>query len=437
MAKTRLTEYKCETAKPGRHGDGRNLYLQVRNDLNKSWIYRYRDAEGKDRFHGMGPWPLVSLEEARARAIELGRMRRDGRDPLAEAAAAKAKGDLGMTSITFRDALEKLIESKRAEWKASHKGKATGDGQQSGSEAQWRQSMEDYVLPTLGKLDVRLIQPQHVVTILRPIWSNKLETARRVRSRIEQVLGWAIAMELADAPNPARLKDNLANLLPKHKEIQKKDKTKRVRHHAALAPADMPAFMRDLRQMPGVSPRALEFLTLTTVRTANVLNATWGEFDLDNRLWLIDAEGMKADRDHASPLSDRAVDILSEMRATKGVKAGPADLVFPNVRSGEAMSENSLLAVLARMGLKGKATGHGMRASFGTWAQESSGKFSEDAIRVQLAHASGDDTRDAYLRGQLLDARRVLVQAWADFLASTPDAPAANVVPIQRGKGGA
>ncbi len=381
--------------------------------MGKSWIYRYRDAEGRERFCGLGPWPAVSLEEARTRAVEMKRMRLDGRDPIAERLAQEAKAEFAATSITFRAALDKVIDLKRPEWKAG-----------SGSEAQWRQTMNDYVLPKIGSLDLRQIEPAHVLAVLEPIWSTKLETASRTRNRIEQVLGWGIGMGLADAPNAARLKGNLDVLLPRHSVIQKKDAAKAVKHHAALPYAQAPAFVAELRQREGLAARALEFTMLTSVRTANTRGATWDQFDLEVGIWTLPAEVMKASREHVVPLARQTIALL------KGLKGNHETLVFPNP-AGDAMSENAMLALIGRMKRKGEVTSHGMRSTFADWCTEQT-NFDRDAVRIQLAHNVGDATQRAYMRGALLEKRRVIVQAWADYLEGLP---ASGIVTPMRHKG--
>jgi len=407
----KLTEYKCQAAKPGRHGDAaaRGLYLQVRSESGKSWLYRYRDADGKERFHGLGPWPVVSLEEARQKALDCARQRLQGLDPIASARAETAKGALAGTNMTFGKALDQVIAARKPEWKDGGK-----------SEKQWRASMRDYVLPTLGELDVGLIERAHVLKVLQPIWLDKMETAKRVRTRVEQVLDWCVALGFAKGPNPARWKGNLDALLANQTKVRKKDATKARVSHAALAYASAPTFAKELAQQAGNAAQMLRFIMLTAVRTANARFAEWSQFDLTAGLWNIPADQMKASRAHTVPLSRQAVALLEGMG---GKRRG---LVFKNPQ-GEAMSENAALALIARMGHKGKITGHGMRSTFATWAQEQTG-FDRDAVRAQLAHATGDATEDAYLRGAMIEKRRVIVQAWADYLYGKPGG---KVVPMR------
>jgi hypothetical protein len=243
-----LTARKVETAKvPGYYADGGGLYLQV-TDGGRSWIFRYQMA-GRRRDMGLGPAEVITLAEARDKALAARRLLLDGFDPIEtkRAAIVAAKLDAA-TALTFKAAAEKYIAAHNAGWKnAKHA-------------AQWTATLTTYVDPVFGKLPVAAVDTALVMKVLEPIWSTKPETAGRVRGRIESVLDWATARGYRQGENPARWRGHLDHLLPARAKV------KRVEHHAALPYADIGAFMEKLRAAEGVSARALEFAILTSAR---------------------------------------------------------------------------------------------------------------------------------------------------------------------------
>ncbi|RME96447.1 MAG: DUF4102 domain-containing protein, partial [Alphaproteobacteria bacterium] len=227
-----LTARKVETAKPGRYTDGRGLILLVKPSGARSWVLRFQ-MNGRRRDMGLGAWPEVTLAMARERATEARRAIAEGRDPLEERSRIR--------SLTFRAAAEALIEAKRSGWRNEKHA------------AQWESTLEAYVHPQLGALDVRSIGTQEVLGVLRPIWTDKPETASRVRQRIEAVLDSASALGARDGDNPARWKGHLDHLLPKRTSVRA------VRHHAALDWREAPEFMNELAAREGMAARALAF----------------------------------------------------------------------------------------------------------------------------------------------------------------------------------
>ncbi|WP_224045021.1 tyrosine-type recombinase/integrase [Paraburkholderia unamae] len=393
-----LTEYKCQHAKPGRHADGGNLYLQVRGRDAKAWLYRYRDPYGKDRALGLGQYPAVNLEEARAKALELTRQRAQGVDPMDSRRAQEvANAATGGGKQTFRTVAESFIKMKTPEWSnAKHA-------------QQWTNTLTAYAFPTIGDLPIEAITTQHVLSILQPIWTTKLETGRRLQQRIALVLGYAIAKHLRPGPNPGGWKGNLEFTLTSHKKMKAKN-PEIVQHHEALPWAEMGAFMADLRTREAQSARALEFCILTCARTANVLDVEWAEIDADEAVWTIPAAKMKGRREHRVPLSRQALDVLE---AQRGVDER---LVFAS--KSKPLSNMAMLALLARMGREG-LTVHGFRSSFRDWIAEAT-ELDPVAAEIALAHAVGDATERAYQRGDLYDKRADMMQQWATYCATPP-----------------
>jgi integrase len=399
----KLAARRVETVtKPGLYGDGANLYLKVDASGAKSWIFRWEIGGGKVRKVGLGPLHTISLTDARDRAEDARKLILDGIDPRqarreAKAAAAIAEAKL----ITFDAARDAYIESHRAGWKSEKHA------------AQWKATLATYASPVFGALPVGEIDVGLVMRALEAIWKTKSETAHRVRGRVESVLDWAKVRGYRSGENPARWKGHLDHLLPARRKVRK------VKHHPALPFADLPAFMRDLREQYGISPLALEFTILTAARTNEVLGARPAHFDLANALWTIPGEAMKGERDHRVPLCDRAVAIVKEMMAAY---RGP--FVFPGAKRGKPLSNMAMLNTLGRMG-RDDITVHGFRSSFRDWAGERT-NFAREVIEVALSHKVGDETEQAYARGDLFDKRRRLMNAWAAFIESRPAAKASG-----------
>ena len=256
-----------KTAGPGRHGDGRGLFLYVKPSGTRSWVLRYQ-VQGRRRDLGLGAYPDVTLAMARERALEARRLIADGEDPIAKKRQAKPK--------TFKDAALELIEHKRPGWKnAKHA-------------AQWISTLEAHVFPKIGQLQVAKVTTSDVIATLTPIWTKTPETANRVRQRIEAVLDYAAALGIRASDNPARWRGHLDHLLPKPAKIRA------VKHHPALPHAEIAEFMANLSARQGVATRALTFTILTAARSGEVLGMRWNEVDLENGIWTIPADRMKA-----------------------------------------------------------------------------------------------------------------------------------------------
>ncbi|MEQ8817854.1 MAG: integrase arm-type DNA-binding domain-containing protein [Thalassobaculum sp.] len=374
-----LTARKVETAGPGKYVDGRGLMLVVKETGAKSWVLRYQH-DGRRRDVGLGPWPEVTLAAARERTIEIRRLVREGGDPVAAKRRAKA--------TRFRDAADELVASKRDGWRnAKHA-------------AQWMATLETYAHPKIGTMDVRAVGVDDVLAVLKPIWSEKPETASRVRQRIEAVLDYAAAKGLRDGDNPARWRGHLDHLLPRPSKV------KAVEHHAAVDWREIGAFMTALAGREGIAARALAFAILTAARSGEVRGLRWSEIDIDAGIWTVPAARMKAEKEHRVPLTPQALAML-------GDKGEPGDLVFPGERKGKPLSDMSLSAVLRRMGRA--ETVHGFRSTFRDWAGEAS-SFPREVIEAALAHRLKDKAEAAYARGDLFSKRRALMEAWANIV---------------------
>jgi len=249
---------------------------------------------------------------------------------------------------------------------------------------------------------VDAIDTAMVVRVLEPIWTDKTETAKRLRGRIEMILDWATVSKYRSGDNPARWKGHLDYLLADPGKLA------RVKNHPALPWQQAPAFMVQLKQRAGLSARALEIAICTAARSGEVRGARWAEIDLGAALWTVPAERMKAEREHRVPLPEQVLRLLRELKVT-------GDLVFPGQKQQE-LSDMSLTTVLRRMG-RSDITVHGFRSTFRDWCAEyASNAFSREVCEHALAHKLPDKVEAAYRRSDLLDKRRMLMDEWVKFL---------------------
>jgi integrase len=425
---------KC--TKPGYLLDGGNLYLQVTprasvaegtrqapaSVVSKSWCFRYRDrAMGKQRELGLGPFPDVSLEEARVKAGELRVLLLKGKDPMAERQAQRTAIKVEAAKVmTFDEAAANYIEGKKSGWKNEKHA------------AQWENTLTTYASPIIGSLPVASIDQALAMKVLTPIWNTKNETASRVRQRMEAVLGWATVSGYRQGENPARWKNYLSAVLPKPSDVQE------VKHQPALPYAQLGAFMEVLREQDAIAPMALELTILTAMRTENILGATPGEFDLRRGTWTIPKERMKGKKEHIVPLTPRAVEIVQAMLKLND------PYLFPGGKKGKSLSEAAMLQVTKRMDAKSIESGgkgwrdeegrtavpHGFRSTFRDWAGEVSA-YTREVIENALAHKLKDKAEAAYARGTQLAKRKALMESWAMFCDRPSEPMAGNVVPMR------
>jgi integrase len=376
--------------KPGLHFVGvvAGLALQVLPTGGRTWILRVTVA-GKRRDMGLGGYPDVTLSGAREAARVARAIIKDGRDPIAEArAAASALRASLAKDVTFEEAARSYLAAHEGGWRnAKHA-------------QQWRNTLKSYVYPSIGGLLVRYVELAHILAVLEPIWTEKTETAKRLRGRIEQVLDWATARGYRDGLNPARWRGHLDKLLARPSKIAG------VEHHVALPFAEMSGFMQRLGDAKGTGASALRFAILTAARSGEVRGATWAEIDLKAAVWTIPGKRMKMGREHRVPLSPTAIALLAALPRMVGT-----EFVFPAPRGG-ALSDMTLSAVVRRM--KVAAVPHGFRSTFRDWASEQT-NYPRDVAEMALAHAIGDKVEAAYRRGDLFEKRRGLMTDWATF----------------------
>lgn len=405
-----LSAQKVAKAKPGRYGDGAGLYLLVRSPEAKFWVLRYV-RDGRMREMGLGPAAgraAVTLSEARGKASVLFKAVRDGRDPLADRKAERAARLLeSAKAITFAECAAQYIAAQEAAWKNDK------------HRQQWENTLATYAEPEIGSLAVQAVDTGLVLKVLEPIWTEKPETASRLRGRLEAILDWAGARGYRNGENPARWKGHLDKLLAD------KSRVRRVKHHAALPYDEVASFLTELRRQEGTAARLLEFTILTCTRTGEALGTRWSEVDLGRSLWVIPPERMKAGREHRVPLSGRAVAILNEMDPLRHEEG---DFVFPGGQLGKPLSNMAMLSVLRRM-KRDDITVHGFRSSFRDWAAEQT-NWPNEVVEMALAHAVGNKVEAAYRRGDMFEKRRRLMDAWTEFCA-IPQTRAGNVTRLR------
>jgi integrase len=384
-------------------GGTAGLHLRVSDTGARSWILRVKVGDRRPDV-GLGGFPDVTLEAARDKARVVRELVAAGGDPLQAKREAKLERIKAQAArLTFAEAAAKAHRAKAPEFKNPKHA------------AQWISSLATYAFPLLGELPVDAVEVQHIVSVLEPIWLTKTETATRLRQRIEAVLSWATASNYRSGPNPAQWQGNLSHVLPAARKVAKQG------HHAALDWREMGGFMARLGGITTTTARALEFTILTAARSGEVRNATWAEVDLEAATWTIPAERMKADKLHRVPLCPAAVAILKALPRRKD-----CPLLFASSKC-KPLSENAFSVVLKR--LDAAVTTHGFRSAFKDWARSSTA-FADEVSELALAHVATDKTRAAYARDQLLDQRRAMMAAWAEYCA-TPREASATVTPIR------
>lgn len=382
------------------------LYIQILPSGASSWLLRVKVGERR-REIGLGAYPDVPLAQARDRARIARDEIRAGIDPVEKRKAARsALITTQRRGLLFSGAMDRFLETKLE----GHKNEK--------HRAQWRSTLETYAKPTLGPMLVSDITVQDVLRVLQPLWSERTETASRLRGRIEAVLSWATVAGHRSGDNPARWSGNLKELLPAPSKVAKSE------HHPAIDLKDAAIWFATLRKLDGNGSRALEFAALTAVRSSETRGTVWSEIDFEQKIWILPPIRMKGKREHRVPLSAEAVHLLKNQPRFAGT-----DLVFPAPRGGE-LSDMTLSATMRRMhqteldqGRPGfldrtsqrPAVPHGLRSTFRDWAAELT-TYPGEMAEVALAHKITNAVEAAYRRGDMIEKRRDMMTAWVNFL---------------------
>ena len=462
----KLTALQLKQLPPGRHGDGGGLYLLVKPNGGRSWVFRFRWGDKRTDM-GLGSYPDMSLAAARQRAQECRQMLLNDINPMAQKRQQRLEARRG-TAITFERLATEYIDAHRPDWKnAKHA-------------SQWVNTIRDYANPVIGKLEPSQIDIHHIQAILEPIWLTKTETAKRLRGRIETILDYAAVKGLTDKANPAAW-SLVGKLLPNPGKVQK------VRHMPAMGYRDLPEFWAELMTVGGGVADGLGFLILTGARSNEVRGATYDEITfreglllnsvtsvttlpanngaglsgntdddglvtalpdqgnqspttetmvtpvtavtasidaglqvtsasspmvtrLPGAIWEVPAERMKAQRPHRVPLSMQALELVA-MQPDIGSR-----LIFPGRDRDRPMSENTMRELLIRMGHR-SVTVHGYRSSMRMFIAEQTSATYEVA-EACLAHRTGSAVSQAYMRSDYLTERAVLMAQWANYVTS-------------------
>lgn len=377
-----LTAAKVKAAGPGKHQDGQGLCLRVTDSGSKSWVLRIT-IHGRRRDIGLGSWPDVSLADARKKALEHRSAAAHGRDPVADKRRA--------ATPAFRDAAEAVYSVNRPRWRSERHA------------ANWSGSLEKHVFPEVGDLRVDRITQSDVLRILTPIWTTRPEMARKTRQRMRAIFRWAMAHGYVQTNVAGEAIDGALPPMP------------RVKSHFRSLPYTEVAQALAVVDKSGASPSAklcLRFVVLTATRSGEARNADWDEIDFATCEWRIPAERMKAASEHRVPLSGASLHVLEQ---AKNHHDG-SGLVFPSpLKPGRPLSDMTLTKILRDVGLAGRATVHGFRASFRTWALEET-DTPWAVAEAALAHTLGDSVQQAYIRGDAYIKRHKLMDQWAEYL---------------------
>ena len=357
------------------------------------WKFRYVSPVTKKRREtGFGAYPDVSIVEARRQANTARDEIRRKQDPIDQ---RKAAGDVAASAMTFEQAALKMFDQKRAGWKNPKHAQ------------QWINTLNAYVFPIIGSVPVDSLQPDDFRKVLAPIWLKKSETAMRVKQRCHAVMDWCLAQNLVSG-NPTTVVSKLLPVMEK--------KNVRTEHQPSMPWQDLPAFVTTVLHAgtPGTCREAMEFLILSAARSGEVRKMQWREIDLESKVWTVPAENMKANIAHRVPLSPRMIEILNRQSSL-----GLHDkLAFPSPR-GKVFSDNTLSKFLRDHKVPSNTQGrtavvHGFRSSFRVWGAQKG--YPENLLEQCLAHTERDAVVAAYMRADLLDERRPIMKAWADFV---------------------
>jgi integrase len=386
----KLTKKLVENLGAGRHGDGGGLYLVVDPSGARRWIVRVvvkgqRNAKGAPlrTDFGLGGADIVTLNQARDRALEYRRMAKQGLNPRFNATRAIP---------TFEEVARQVHIDRMPTWKNEKHG------------AQWINTLRDYAFPKIGRMPIDSVSQPEVLMCLSPIWTDKHETARRLSQRIKVVLDVAKSKGFRSGENPVTAIHE-ARVLPKVKAKPK--------HHKAMAWQDVPAFYGDLKARDAMAAKALMFTCLTGSRTSEVLMMRWDEVDFQARLWTCPADRMKGGEAHRVPLTVEMLAIIEPLRAMQ------SDYVFEGQKRHKPLSNMAMLMLLRRMQVEG-VTVHGFRSTFRDWASEWANAPREVA-EMSLAHKVGSDVERAYARSDLLEKRRLLMARWSQYVLGVQD----------------
>ena len=387
--------------KAGMYRDERTLFLKVSQSsekdpslVSKSWVQRIM-TNGKRQDFGLGAWPVVSIGEARARAME-NRIKAEkgislnGRVKSTEQAKPTSEPKAKKNGMTFKELSQTVIQFRRGSWKNPDV-----------TMRAWENSLEQYAFPSIGEKLVKDVTALDVLNILKPYWFEKNEMMKLVKQRLGVILQDGVTQGLLPY-NPAL---GLEKSLPLPQTVEGAKGFKAIPHSEV---ANVIAKIKGSNAMQS-SKLCFEFCILTASRPSEARLATWEEINLDEKMWIIPATRMKAGRVHMIPLSSRACAILEE---AKGLKANDGDFVFPGSSKGFPMGTSTISKLCMEHGIEGQP--HAIsRACFSTWCAEEG--INSDVYEAALAHTV-KGVKGAYQRSKLFDLRVPVMEKWSAYL---------------------
>lgn len=388
MPRYLLSVKKADAIKsPGRYSDGGGLYLVVGAGDARSWIMRIMQR-GKRHDIGLGSAHFVTLAEARQAAEEI-------------QTHAGRGGDVGTFVRKRREQAAGVLTVERAaELHFVEASKGLADR----TRKMWQSQLTLLVYPVIGNMRLEEVTSSDIERVLKPIWTTTPDTAHRVRARLKKLFGWAIIKKHHPGPNPVHdVEDGMVS------------NTRETKHHAALPWEDLPAFAKDLTKREGTSARCLEWIIHTGARSIEARGARWDELDLKEAVWTVPAARMKGPiakrKPHRVALSAEAIAIVEKMRGLH------PDFLFPSP-TGKVLSDMVFKSLYKRMGHDDLTT-HGFRSTFSDWATDG-GQFDAELVERAIAHVEKDKVRRAYVRGDLLERRRALMDTWSAYVVGKP-----------------
>ena len=393
-----LSDAKARSIKPDDkpipHGGITGLTLHPSTTKGRGkWVFRYvSPVTGKRRNAGLGIYPEISIADAGNQARLMREQLAKGLDPLEVKKEEASKPAIPTVEIAARQVHEQLLPG----WRNPKHGK------------QWISTLEQYAFPVIGRRSIDTITPAHIASVLQPIWLEIPETATRVKQRLHAVMAWAWAHGFCQA-NPVDVVDKLLPLQP--------SKAIRTQHQPAMDWRELPAFYQQHlanAERFDVSRALLSFVILTACRSGEARKMRWDEVDMDAAIWTIPADRMKTQVMHRVPLSLQAMAALDKVRGLHG------EWVFPSPRKQVPLTDMALTTLLRRVEAPSTtpgrlATAHGFRSTFRDWCSEQG--YPRDLAERALAHLIQNKVEAAYHRTDLLDQRRPMMDAWAEFIA--------------------
>ena len=376
----------------GKYHDGKGLYISITSPGTGKWSYRYR-IDHKSREMGLGTFPEISIVDARQKAEDNRRLVLNKIDPIDDKRKQEVLRKQQNKKFSFIANLY-ISAKKKEEWRNPK------------SEQQWRNTITNYAVPYLDKKPLIDINTDDIHELLLPIWSSKTETARRLQQRLFRIFGFAKIKKWYVKDNPALWKGGLQEVMPDPYKIHK------VISFASLKHNEIGKFYQAISDLNLIAVYALRLLILTATRTKEVIESRFDEFDLDKKIWTIPEHKMKTGIEHKVLLSDEAINIINLMR-----KRHNHEYVFNNPATGRHISNGAMLVFLKKQFPQLKITVHGFRATFKTWAEET-GNYQHHAIEFCLAHQLPSKVEKAYLRTNLTEQRKQIMDDWEKYVLS-------------------